>query len=509
MEYQYDIIVIGAGASGIAAGYRIQSELPDARYVILEGRDTLGGTWNFFKYPGLRSDSYLTSFGFKWRPWREEKDIAEAPAIQKYLEESAAEQGIDKHIFFKHKVTGAHWSSKESMWTVEAKVNGAEETKKLEASFILTCSGYYDYEKPLETQIPGLSNFKGTVVHPQFWPKDLDYSNKRIVIVGSGATAVTLLPVLAKTAAKVTMLQRSPSYVMSLPASPFHISILRTLLPRKLADSLNFWKDVLYQQAIKSLSFAIPDVMRKMMIGEMAKALKGTNIPVDPHFTPSYTPWQQRVCLSPDGDFYDALRKGNCDIVTDHIDTVTESGIVTKSGQTIDADIVVTATGLKLLLLGGIDFTVDGERVKVPEIYAWRSFMLEGVPNVALVIGYTEMSWTLGSDIGLRTMMRVIKHMKQIGAVAVTPKVENREALTSDPIIGMNSTYFVVARDILPRKGNVDPWKERKGYLFEWFLQKFGSISSVTKGLEFSMPQTNGYVNGHANGKANGHAKAD
>lgn len=509
----YDFIIIGAGPSGINAAHKVQTEFPDARYTVLEARDTIGGTWNFFKYPGLRSDSYLTSFGFRWRPWSEEREIAEGPTIQRYLEDSVAYAGIDKHIHFKHKVVGAHWSSDENKWTVEADVNESEYKKTLRGTFVLTCSGYYDYETPLQAEIPGITNFKGTVVHPQFWPDNFDYSGKRVVIIGSGATTVTILPVIAKTAAKVTMLQRSPSYVMPLTSSPGHIFAVRRFLPKRIAETINFWKDIFLQTLLRMFCITFPDFARRILIKGMARELEGSGIPVDPHFTPRYYPWSQRLCVCPDGDFYHALRGGNCDVVTDHIDTVTETGIKTQSGKTIDADIIVTATGLRLLILGGVDCTVDGQRFEISEKFAWRNFMLEGVPNMAMVIGYTNMSWTLGSDACLRLLMRVIHHMKKIGAVAVRPVVQNRETLKSEPLISMKSTYFLVAQDKLPRKAGVDPWNERKGYISETFMASFGRIESITKGLAFTMGLENGQGNRQTNGKAdsqtNGHAKAD
>lgn len=503
---EHDFIIIGAGASGINAAHKVQTEFPNAKYTVLEARETIGGTWDFFKYPGLRSDSYLTGFGFRWRPWSEEKEIADGATIQKYLQESVEYAGIDKHIQFKHRVVGAHWSSAENRWTLEAQVDDGEERKRLKCQFVLACSGYYDYKTPLRAEIPGLSNFKGTVVHPQFWPEDLDYSGKRVVIIGSGATTVTILPVLAKTAAKVTMLQRSPSYVMPLPAAPGHIFALRKFLPKRVADTINFWKDVIFQTTVKTFCFTFPKFARRMLIRAMARELKGSGIPVDPHFTPRYTPWTQRLCVCPDGDFYDALRGGNCEVVTDHIDTVTESGIVTESGKTIDADIIVTATGLRILILGGVDCTVDGQRFNIADRFAWRNFMLEGVPNMAMVIGYTDMSWTLGSDACLRLLMRVIHHMKRIGAAAVQPVVQNRDAMKAEPIISMKSTYFMVAQDKLPRKADVDPWNERKGYISESLLAKFGTVGSITKGLEFTVDSSNGHTNGSVNGVVSGTA---
>lgn len=505
---EYDVVIIGAGASGINAAHKIKTEMPGARFAVLEARDVVGGTWSFFRYPGLRSDSYLTGFGFRWRPWHEEKEIADGPMIQKYLEDSVRYAGLDEHIQFRHKVTGAHWSTPEAKWTLEVAVD--ESKKTLKAGFVFVCSGYYDYETPLQAEIPGISNFKGEVVHPQFWPEDLDCSNKRVVIIGSGATTVTIMPVLAKTAAHVTMLQRSPSYVLPLPSAPGHIYAVRRWLPRRLADTVNFWKDVLFQTLLKVFCFTFPNLARRMLIRAMTRELRGSGIPVDPHFTPSYTPWSQRLCVCPDGDFYAALRQANTDVVTDHIEAVTPSGIRTRSGRTIDADVIVTATGLKILILGGVHATVDGAPVgRMSDRFAWRNFMLEGVPNLAMVIGYTDMSWTLGSDACLRLMLRVMRHMRTIGAAAVRPVVRDRDRaeMRAEPLISMKSTYFLMAADALPRKSNVDPWSERKGYIPESLLALFGSAGTITKGLEFSkrgVPLGSGQVNGRANEKANG-----
>ncbi|CAN8104563.1 unnamed protein product [Discula destructiva] len=511
----YDFVIIGAGAAGINAAYQVKTQMPGARFVMLESRDSIGGTWNFFKFPGIRSDSFLTGFGFRWRPWVEEKEIASGASIQKYLEESFVEAGLDKHLQVKHRVTGIHWSSDECKWTLNVAVDGGKSQKTLKAGFILACSGYYDYETPLRTEIPGISNFKGQVVHPQFWPEDLEYSNKRVVVIGSGATTITIFPVLAKTAAHVTMLQRSPTYVLPMPSAPPHIVAVRKWLPAPIASFINFWKDVVVSTLFGMFCTAYPLVARKMLLKAMEKSLEGSGIPVDPHFTPRYNPWEQRVCVCPDGDFYDSLKQDNTAVVTDQIETVTESGIKTKGGKTIDADIIVTATGLNFVLLCGITATVDGEVVHLNERFAWRFNMLEGVPNMALVTGSTHMSWTLGTDSGLKLMLRLVKEMKKRGAVAVKPIVHNRDALNATPVISMQSTYFKVARHKMPRQSNSDPWQSRKGYIPELWFAKFAPTSSLTKGLEFVMPgdnhrlvrdteATHTKTNGTANGKTNG-----
>lgn len=541
MEEDYDVVIIGAGASGINAAYKVKTEMPPGtRFTVLEGRDVVGGTWNFFRYPGLRSDSYLTGFGFRWRPWSEDKEIADGPMIQRYLEASVREARLDQHIQFRHRVARADWSTPDARWTLDVDVGAAdkedgEETtttkKTIRAGFVLACSGYYDYKTPLQAEIPGIANFQGRVVHPQFWPDDLDYTDKRVVVIGSGATTVTILPVLARTARHVTMLQRSPSYVLPLPSAPGHIYRLRRWLPKRLADALNFWKDVLFQSFLRLFCSAFPLVARRMLLRAMARELRGTGIPLDPHFTPAYNPWSQRLCVCPDGDFYDALRQPNADVVTGHIETVTADGITVRTTpssssnntnpttQHLDADIIVTATGLNLLLLGGVDLTVDHRPVPVGARFAWRSCMLEGVPNLAMVLGYTDMSWTLGSDACLRLLLRVLARMRALGAAVVTPVVaaasssgqEEKEGgeknLRAEPIINMSSTYFVVARDKLPRAAadGRDPWGARKGYIPESWLAWFGSNSAITKGLEFT--RAGGKPLAGANGYANGHAK--
>lgn len=531
-EEECDVVIIGAGPSGINAAYKIKTEMPEASFAILEARDVIGGTWSFFRYPGIRSDSYLTGFGFRWRPWREDKEIADGPMIQRYLEESVRHAGLDEHIRLGHKVAGAHWSTPEARWTLDVDVDvagggGGRSRKTLRAGFVLACSGYYDYETPLRAEIPGLASFRGRVAHPQFWPEDLDCAGKRVVIVGSGATAVTMLPALARTAARVTMLQRSPGYVLPLASAPAHVYRARRWLPARLADAVNFWRDVLSQALLRAFCRALPGLARRVLIGAMGRQLRGTGVPVDPHFTPSYAPWAQRLCVCPDGDFYDALRRGDADVVTDRVEAVTARGLRTASGLRLDADVIVTATGLRVLLLGGARLTVDGgPPVRPADRFAWRSLMLEGVPNLAMVVGYTDMSWTLGSDACLRLLLRVLRRMRALGAAAVRPVVPagRRDAMRAraGPLIGMRSTYFLAAADELPRRSDADPWGERKGYISESLLALFGTEATITKDLEFIMPgadqaaevsgcedgeasgQANGQANGHASGKANG-----
>lgn len=359
----YDVIIVGSGISGINSAYRVQTQVPNATYTILEARGGLGGTWDFFKYPGIRSDSDLHTFGFPWRPWTERRAIADGPSIVRYLKESAEEYGIDKKIQYNHKVISADWSSDTLNWSLEVQHNG--ETKTMRGRFLILGTGYYNYDEPMESKIPGLERFKGTTVHPQFWPEDLDYSNKKMVIIGSGATAVTLLPVVAKTASHVTMLQRSPSYVLSLPNGDPLGEFYHRFLPLSWAHKLDRYRFLVFGFLFYHFCRFFPNAAR----GVLAKATKKQLPPsvlFDPHFVPTYNPWDQRLCLCPDGDFYEAMRSGKADVVTGHIKTVTEKGILLESGETITADIICTATGLKLKIAGGMTFTVDGQKPHDP-----------------------------------------------------------------------------------------------------------------------------------------------
>ncbi|KAI0839335.1 FAD/NAD(P)-binding domain-containing protein [Hypoxylon sp. FL0890] len=479
---EYDLIIIGAGLSGIDAAYRLKTQLPNCSYTILEARDEVGGTWSFFNFPGVRSDSDLTLFGLPWRPWIHEKDMAEAHLIREYIKDAARAEGIDKKIQFKHQVTELTWSSEEQRWTLVVLADGLR--KEFKAKFIVACSGYYDYTKPFKAEIPGIENFQGTVAHPQFWPKDLDYVNKKVIIIGSGATAVTMLPVMAKTASHVTMLQRSPSYVLSLPASNALAEWFRKIFPERVAHSINWWLSLVLEFSFVSLAIAFPKLARKQIMHGMKKQLPD-KIDMNIHFNPRYMPFDQRLCMCPDGDFFKALHQDNCDVVTDHIEMVTADGIVTKSAKKLEADIIVTATGLYLHLLGGITPTVDGQPVDVGSSYSWRGTMLTGVPNAGAVIGYTTTSWTLGADASIKLLTKVWKHMKKIGATSVVPFHPQQDLASSKPVVEHSSTYFVTAQGRLPRITGKSPWYGRKNTIYDHIKLWFGS---VTKGLKYTIP---------------------
>jgi cation diffusion facilitator CzcD-associated flavoprotein CzcO len=477
---EYDVIIIGAGISGINAAYRVQNQAPKgSTYTILESRSAIGGTWDFFKYPGLRSDSDLHTFGFPWRPWTAGPAIAEAPLILKYLNEAIRDTGIDKNIKFRHKVTKVEWSSTDLSWTVNVDANG--EMQQLRGRFLVFGTGYYDYETPLQTVIPGLENFKGQVVHPQFWPEDLDYSNKEVAIIGSGATAVTIHPVVARTAKQTTIIQRSPSYILGV--RNYDSSIMQGLrwFSPTLAAKLNRIRFLVFGYLVYYFSRTFPSTTRNLIRGITSKQLP-PSVPHDPHFNPSYNPWEQRLCVTPNGEFFRTMREGKGGIVTGHIDTVTSHSIKMENGQEVPADIIVTATGLKLKVAGGIDIAIDGTPYDISTKYMWKGMMLDDLPNAALVLGYTNASWTLGADATAQMTMRLLNEMDKRGARAVIPKLKEREKMTPQPVLDLNSTYIKKGKGVLPMSGDRGPWKPRTNYFSDLREAKWGSIHD---GLEY------------------------
>jgi cation diffusion facilitator CzcD-associated flavoprotein CzcO len=479
IDTDYDMIIIGAGISGINAGYRVQTQLPNYKYTILESRSAIGGTWDLFRYPGIRSDSDLHTFGFPWRPWTDKKAIADGTSIRNYIRESAEEYGIEKKIQFHHRVLAADWSSDEQQWALNVDADGEKRTYY--ARFIIFSTGYYNYSEPLQTSIPGLDSFKGKIIHPQFWPEDYDYSDKKMVIIGSGATAVTLLPVVAEKVARVTMLQRSPGYVMTLPSEDPMGNFARWFLPNWLAFKLVRWKFLLLPFIFYQFCRAFPNAARKILKKRTEKDLP-KSIPYDPNFKPKYNPWEQRLCVCPDGDFFKALAKGNADVVTDHIKTVTEHGITTKNGTTLDADIIVTATGLKIQLAGGARLSVDGKPINVGEKFMWKGMMLQDLPNTAFVIGYTNASWTLGADATAQHVTRLLKYIDSQGMTSATPRVGKGEKLSVNPVLNLSSTYIEKAKGLLPKAGDAGPWRPRNNYLTDHWVASHGNL---TTGMHF------------------------
>ena len=479
MGTDFDMIIIGAGISGINVGYRVQTQLPNYNYTILESRAAIGGTWDLFRYPGIRSDSDLHTFGFPWRPWTDKKAIADGTSIRNYIRESAEAYGIDKKIQFHHRLLAADWSSDEKRWALSVDADGEKQT--YHTRFIVFSTGYYDYSTPLQASIPGIDNFKGKIIHPQFWPEDYDYSGKKMIIIGSGATAITLLPVVAEKASKVTMLQRSPTYVMSLPSSDPMGNFVRRFLPNWLAFKIVRWKFLILPFIFFQFCRVFPNAARAVL-KRRAEADMPKNIPHDPTFKPKYNPWEQRLCVCPDGDFWKALHTGNANVVTDHIETVTEHGITTQNGTKLDADIIVTATGLKMQLAGGARVTVDGKAIDFGEKFMWKGMMLQDLPNAAFVIGYTNASWTLGADATAQHITRMLNYMEKKGLTSATPRVAKGEKLAASPVLNLSSTYIEKAKGQLPKAGDSGPWKPRSSYLTDRWIASHGNL---TTGMHF------------------------
>ncbi|MET7767126.1 NAD(P)/FAD-dependent oxidoreductase [Nocardia sp. NPDC005366] len=462
-----DVVIVGAGLSGIGAAYRLQTECPGKSYAILEARDTLGGTWDLFRYPGIRSDSDMFTLGYPFKPWRDAKSIADGPSILRYITETAVEYGIDRHIRYGAKVISADWSSETARWTLTVARRDPEgETIEttLTCNFLYACAGYYNYDHGHAPDFPGIDSFAGRVVHPQFWPEDLDYAGKRVVVIGSGATAVTLVPALAEQAELVTMLQRSPSWISAVPGRDKQADKIRELLPPTLAHRLIRTKNILFGIGFYQYCRRRPESARKLLTGLTTRILKDEKV-VAEHFTPSYNPWDQRLCAVPDADFFKAMKKGKAEVVTDHIETFVPEGIRLTSGRVLSADIVVTATGLQLLAFGGITPRVDGVPVPLSEQFVWQGAMLTGVPNFAVCIGYTNASWTLRADLTSRLVCKVLRHMDKHGYAAVVPRPDG--ALEQRPLLDLAAGYVQRSIADFPRQGDRHPWKVRQNYLLD------------------------------------------
>jgi monooxygenase len=484
MEH-FDVIIVGAGLSGVGAACHLRQRHPRKSFVILEGRKAMGGTWDLFRYPGVRSDSDMYTLGYRFRPWRNAKAIADAPSILNYIRETAAEFRVDKEIRYEHRVRQALWSTADAVWTIEADKGGAETgSDKMLAQFtcrfLYLCTGYYDYEAGYTPDWPGVKKFRGQIVHPQKWPEDLDYEGKRVVVIGSGATSVTLVPALAERAAHVTMLQRSPTYVVSRPAEDKIANALRSVLPDGAAYVLTRWKNVLLQLFFYNLARSRPDVFKWMLARGVRNHL-GAQYDLK-HFTPKYDPWDQRLCLVPDSDLFNAIRDGRARVVTDQIDNFTETGLQLKSGEHLDADIIVTATGLVLKLMSGLQLTVDGAPVDLSKTITYKGMMYSDVPNLASAFGYTNASWTLKCDLTAEYVCRLLKHMDQHGYAQCTPRVNDPE-LTAEPAIDFNSGYVLRALHTLPRQGSKTPWRVHQNYVKDLSMLRFGRVDDGT--MEF------------------------
>ena len=459
-----DVLVIGAGISGIGAAYHLQVESPNRTYLILEGRADIGGTWDLFRYPGIRSDSDMHTLGFEFKPWNAEKAIADGPSIMAYLRETVAEYGIDRHIRFGHLVRTAEWSSETATWTVEAELADGG-TATYTCNFLSMCSGYYSYKEGYTPEFAGYDRFEGEVVHPQAWPDDLDDAGKRVVVIGSGATAMTLVPAMASTAGHVTMLQRSPTYVVARPDVDAIANGLRKVLPNNVAYGVTRTKNTLLQQVMYKRMRKNPDKAKDFLVKQVGEAL-GPDYDVDTHFTPTYAPWDQRLCLVPNGDLFDAINDGSASVVTDHIDTFTETGILLESGEHLDADIIVTATGLNMVTLGEVDFVVDGEPVDFAQTVAYKGFAYSDVPNLASTFGYVNASWTLRADLIARYVCRLLNYMDETGTDICTPQLRASDAaMTLRPLLDdLTSGYMRRAADRYPKQGDREPWINPQNY---------------------------------------------
>ena len=468
-----DVVIVGAGISGISAAWHLQDRCPDKSYLVLERRENLGGTWDLFKYPGIRSDSDMFTLGFRFKPWTSEKAIADGPSIMNYLKETVAESGIDKHIRYGQKVVAADWSDAANRWTLRVERNGEE--VEIACNFLFACSGYYNYDEGYSPEFAGSEDFEGTIIHPQHWPEDLDYADKKIVVIGSGATAVTLIPALADSGAgHVTMLQRSPSYILSLPDEDPIAERLRRLLPQGAAYTAIRWKNVAQQSVLYQACRRLPQRMRKTLMALVARQLPD-GYDVERHFAPRYNPWDQRLCLVPNGDLFRSVRHGKADVVTDTIDRFTKTGIKLASGEELEADIIVTATGLNLQLFGGADIMRNGVPIDLHDTMAYKGTMLTHMPNMAFTIGYTNASWTLKADLVSEFACRVLNYMDANGFDTVEPQHPGN-SVDERPLMDFTPGYVLRALDYLPKAGHVAPWRLKQNYLLDLGLIRHGKV---------------------------------
>ena len=479
-----DVLIIGAGLSGIGAACHLQRLCPNRSYAILEGRERLGGTWDLFRYPGIRSDSDMYTMGYSFRPWTEPTAIAHGSSILKYLQDTAREYGVDQKIRYSHRVVGAAWSTPHARWTVDIEQGPDKERLQISCNFLFSCSGYYRYDSAYQPQFPGMEQFGGRIVHPQFWTSDIDYAGKHVVVIGSGATAVTLVPSMAKDAAHVTVLQRSPTYVVARPAEDPLATRLHGLLPTRLVSRLTRWKRVLLGMYFFNLCKRQPEKVKRLLLGGVRAYLPKANLERD--FTPSYKPWDQRLCLVPDGDYFLALRSGRASIVTDEIERFTETGILLKSGQELPADLIVSATGLELVPLGGMQLSLDGTPVDLSKTLGYKGMMYRDLPNLASVTGYTNASWTLKADLVCEYVCRLLNHMQRHGLRQCAPRL-NDPSISEQPWMNLSSGYVQRAMEKFPKQGSKAPWRLYQNYIRDLLALKFGKLNDGV--MEFSGAQ--------------------
>lgn len=473
MTEHLDVVIVGAGISGISTAWHLQDRCPTKSYAILERRENIGGTWDLFKYPGIRSDSDMFTLGFRFKPWTSSRAIADGQSIWNYINEAAVENGIDKHIRTGHRVTSVDWSDADNRWTINIETAG--EQQQLTASFLSVCSGYYNYDEGYSPEFPGAADFKGQIIHPQHWPEGLDYAGKKIVVIGSGATAITLIPSLVNEGAgHVTMLQRSPTYIGALPLDDPIAAQANKYLPKNVAHMVNRWKAIAMATGQYQVARRFPKVFKKAL-RDMATRRLPEGFDYDKHFSPRYNPWDERVCLAPNGDFFKTIKAGKADVVTDTIETFTETGIKLTSGTELQADIIITATGLNMQLFGGATATRNGEPIDLTKSMTYKGLMLSGVPNMAITFGYTNASWTLKADLVSEFICRVLNYMDANGFDRVEPQHPG-DAIDEQPFMDFTPGYFRRAMDTLPKSGSEAPWKLKQNYFFDLRLIRHGKV---------------------------------
>lgn len=472
MKQDYvDVLIVGAGVSGIAAAHYLQERCPSKTYAILEARSAMGGTWDLFQYPGIRSDSDLYTFGYSFRPWLEDEAFASGAKIKAYVEDTARENGIDKNIRFNHRIVTAAWDSKTALWTVTAEADG--QSKTMTCHVLYMCAGYYNYAEGYLPKWDGTSDFGGQIIHPQAWPENLDYTDKKIVVIGSGATAVTLIPSLAQAAAHVTMLQRSPTYIIEMPARDGMAVFTKKILGAKISHTLMRWKNILRTIFYFQLARRFPKYMKKQIMAGATTAL-GPDFKTSVHLNPSYDPWDQRVCVDKDGEMFAAIRSGKADIVTDRIANFTQTGVALESGIELDADIVIAATGLNMQFMGGVDLSVDGTPLDLSQTYMYKGMMFSGLPNVFYSVGYTNASWTLKCELIARYACRLINAMDKQGKQIITPEAD--DSIVPQPALDLQSGYIFRAEKILPKQGLDAPWRVHQNYVLDKLSLGMGSL---------------------------------